>query len=130
VPSSDYGIPRKEFKKRLQGLLVHNDNPVKQDQLFGTAFAWKAAAIILDNAGADASIAAVTKVKNAGIPSFLVDREINATGCLYFSRFSEIFSEPCLGTDEVELQKCEGVHKQILDYCDLQVAFVMQVMRQ
>ncbi|MBV8142575.1 MAG: substrate-binding domain-containing protein, partial [Verrucomicrobia bacterium] len=49
--------------------LVHNDDPVKQDQLFDTAIARKAAAIILDNAGADATVAAVKKAKNAGIPS-------------------------------------------------------------
>src|SRR5260370_9694100 len=61
-------------------VLVHNDDPVKQDQLFDSAIARKAAAIILDNAGADATIAAVKKAKSAGIPSFLVDREINATG--------------------------------------------------
>jgi erythritol transport system substrate-binding protein len=61
-------------------VLVHNDDPVKQDQLFDTAIARKAAAIILDNARADATIAAVKKAKDAGIPSFLVDREINATG--------------------------------------------------
>jgi ABC-type sugar transport system substrate-binding protein len=54
-------------------VLVHNDDPVKQDQLFDTAIARKAATIILDNAGADATIAAVTKAKKAGIPSFLVD---------------------------------------------------------
>jgi erythritol transport system substrate-binding protein len=39
-----------------------------------------AAAIILDNAGADASIAAVEKAREAGVPTFLIDREINATG--------------------------------------------------
>ena len=50
--------------------LVHNDDPVKQDQLFDSAIARKAAAIILDNAGADATIAAVGKAKKAGIPYF------------------------------------------------------------
>ncbi len=40
----------------------------------------KAAAIVLDNAGADVTIAAVQKAKDAGIPTFLIDREINATG--------------------------------------------------
>ncbi len=38
-----------------------------------------AEAIILDNAGADATVAAVEKAKAAGIPSFLIDREINKT---------------------------------------------------
>lgn len=58
----------------------HDDDAAKQDQLFDSAIAAKAAAIILDNAGADASVAAVQKAKDAGIPSFLIDREINQTG--------------------------------------------------
>ena len=36
-------------------ILVHNDDPVKQAQLFETAIARKAGAIIVDNAGADAT---------------------------------------------------------------------------
>ena len=61
-------------------VLVHDDDANKQNQLFDSAIARKAAAIMLDNAGADASIAAVQKAKDAGIPCFLIDREINATG--------------------------------------------------
>jgi erythritol transport system substrate-binding protein len=58
----------------------HDDDPNKQSQLIDTAISRKAKAIILDNAGADASIGAVKKAKQAGIPVFLIDREINATG--------------------------------------------------
>jgi erythritol transport system substrate-binding protein len=61
-------------------VLSHDDDVNKQNQEIDTAIARHAAAIILDNAGADASIAAVQKAKNAGIPSFLIDREINANG--------------------------------------------------
>lgn len=61
-------------------VLVHDDDAARQDQLFDTAIARGADAIILDNAGADATVAAVQKAKDAGIPSFLIDREINATG--------------------------------------------------
>lgn len=60
--------------------LVHDDDANKQSQLIDTAIARGAKAIILDNAGADATVAAVTKAKAAGIPSFLIDREINVTG--------------------------------------------------
>jgi len=60
--------------------LVHDDDANKQLELFESCIAKGAVAIILDNAGADASIAAVQKAKDAGIPSFLVDREINAEG--------------------------------------------------
>jgi ABC-type sugar transport system substrate-binding protein len=60
--------------------LVHNDDANKQLELFETCIAQGAAAIILDNAGADASVAAVQKAKDAGIPSFLVDREISQEG--------------------------------------------------
>lgn len=59
---------------------VHDDDANKQNEFFDIAIADKAAAIILDNAGADATIAAVKKAKDAGIPSFLIDREINETG--------------------------------------------------
>lgn len=57
---------------------THNDDANRQDQLYDMAIANNASAIFLDNAGADASIAAVAKAKAAGIPSFLIDREINA----------------------------------------------------
>ena len=60
--------------------LVHDDDPTKQSEMFDTAISRKAAAIICDNAGADATVAAVKKAKDAGIPTFLIDREINETG--------------------------------------------------
>jgi len=81
-------------------VLVHNDDPVKQGQLFDTAIARKAAAIILDNAGADASIAAVKKAKDAGIPSFLVDREINANGAAVAQLVSNNYQGATLGAEE------------------------------
>ena len=58
----------------------HDDDASTQSNYFDTAIANKAAAIVLDNAGADVTIAAVKKAKDAGIPTFLIDREINATG--------------------------------------------------
>ena len=58
----------------------HDDDANKQNDLIDSAIAQKAAAIILDNAGADATVAAVKKAKDAGVPSFLIDREINAAG--------------------------------------------------
>ncbi len=58
-------------------VLVHDDDPNLQDQHFDVAISQGAAAIILDNAGADASIAPIQRAKDAGIPTFLIDREIN-----------------------------------------------------
>jgi erythritol transport system substrate-binding protein len=58
----------------------HDDDPNKQSQLIDTAISNKAKAIILDNAGADVTIGAVQKAKDAGIPVFLIDREINQAG--------------------------------------------------
>lgn len=58
----------------------HDDDPNKQSELIDAAISKKAAAIILDNAGADASIGAVKKATDAGVPVFLIDREINETG--------------------------------------------------
>ncbi|MCR5762992.1 MAG: D-ribose ABC transporter substrate-binding protein [Treponema sp.] len=59
---------------------VHDDDANKQNQYIDLAISDKAAAIILDNAGADATVSAVKKAKKAGIPTFLIDREINTTG--------------------------------------------------
>jgi erythritol transport system substrate-binding protein len=58
----------------------HDDDPNKQSELIDAAISRKAKAIVLDNAGADASIGPVRKAQDAGIPVFLIDREINATG--------------------------------------------------
>jgi erythritol transport system substrate-binding protein len=58
----------------------HDDDPNKQSQLIDSAISSDAVAIVLDNAGADASIGPVQKAVDAGIPVFLIDREINKTG--------------------------------------------------
>ena len=58
----------------------HDDDPNKQSELIDAAISQGAVAIILDNAGADASVGPIQKAKDAGIPVFLVDREINETG--------------------------------------------------
>ncbi|MCA9894766.1 MAG: substrate-binding domain-containing protein, partial [Anaerolineae bacterium] len=47
-------------------VLVHDDDPNLQDQHFDVAISQGAAAIILDNAGADASIAPIERAKEAG----------------------------------------------------------------
>jgi len=59
---------------------AHEQDVNKQSQLIDAAIANKSVAIILDNAGADASIGPVTKATKAGIPVFLVNAEINKTG--------------------------------------------------
>jgi erythritol transport system substrate-binding protein len=61
-------------------VLSHDDDPTKQSQQIDTAISRQAAAIILDNAGADSSETAIQRAKDAKIPSFLIDREINTTG--------------------------------------------------
>lgn len=58
----------------------HNDDATKQMELFDSAIADKAAAIICDNAGADSTVEAVRKAAAAKIPTFLIDREINEDG--------------------------------------------------
>ena len=58
----------------------HDDDPNKQSELIDAAISQKAVAIVLDNAGADASVGPIQKAKDAGIPVFLIDREINESG--------------------------------------------------
>ena len=59
---------------------AHDDDAYRQDNLIDAAIASNAAAIILDNAGADSSIAAVRRATKYKIPCFLIDREIDAQG--------------------------------------------------
>ena len=58
----------------------HGDDAYLQDNLIDAAIASGAKAIVLDNAGTDASISAVRRATRAGIACFLIDRDIAATG--------------------------------------------------
>lgn len=96
-------------------ILIHNDDTNKQNELFDIAIARKAKAIILDNAGSDASISAVAKAKKAGIPSFLIDREINATGIAVTQIVSNNYQGAQLGAQEfLKLMKGKGNYVELL----------------
>ncbi len=95
--------------------LVHDDDANKQNELFDTAIARGASAIILDNAGADATVAAVKKAKDAGIPSFLIDREINETGVAVSQIVSNNYQGAKLGGEEfVALMEEEGNYVELV----------------
>lgn len=81
-------------------VLVHDDDPNKQSELFDTAIARGAKAIILDNAGADATVAAVQRAKDVGIPSFLIDREIKESGIAVSQIVSNNYQGAQLGAEE------------------------------
>lgn len=81
-------------------VLVHDDDANKQNELVDSAIAAGVKAIILDNAGADASVAAVQKAKDKGIPSFLIDREITASGVAVSQIVSNNYQGAQLGAQE------------------------------
>jgi erythritol transport system substrate-binding protein len=81
-------------------VLSHDDDTNKQLQLVDSVIARGVKAIILDNAGSDASVAAVQNAKKAGIPSFLIDREINATGVAVAQIVSNNYQGAQLGAQE------------------------------
>ncbi len=93
----------------------HDDDAHKQDQLIDVAIANKAAAVILDNAGADASIAAVQKAKAAGVPTFLIDREINANGLAVSQIVSNNYQGASAGAQEfVRLMEEKGGYIELV----------------
>jgi erythritol transport system substrate-binding protein len=95
--------------------LVHDDDANKQSELFDSAIAAGVKAIILDNAGADASVAAVQKAKDAGIPSFLIDREITATGVAVSQIVSNNYQGAQLGAEEfVKLMGEKGEFAELI----------------
>ena len=77
----------------------HGDDAFRQNELIETAIARNASAIILDNAGSDASVAAVLKAKAAGIPAFLIDREMSARGAAITQIVSNNFQGATLGAE-------------------------------
>ncbi|THB73061.1 MAG: D-ribose ABC transporter substrate-binding protein [Desulfobulbaceae bacterium] len=95
--------------------LVHDDDANKQNELFDTAIARGAKAIILDNAGADASIAPIQRAKEAGIPSFLIDREINKNGIAVAQIVSNNYQGAKLGGEEfVKLMGEKGNYVELV----------------
>ncbi len=59
---------------------AHDDDAYRQDTLIDNAIASHAVAIVIDNAGTDASVAAIRRATRAGVPCFLIDREISDSG--------------------------------------------------
>ena len=93
----------------------HDDDAHKQDQLIDVAIANQASAVVIDNAGADASVAAVRKAKAAGIPSFLIDREINATGVAVSQIVSNNYQGATLAAQEfVRLMGEKGAYFELV----------------
>ncbi|MFN3274795.1 MAG: D-ribose ABC transporter substrate-binding protein [Paracoccus sp. (in: a-proteobacteria)] len=96
-------------------VMVHDDDPNKQSELYNTAIARGAKAIILDNAGADATVAAVRRAKDAGIPSFLIDREIKESGIAVSQIVSNNYQGAQLGAEEfVRLMGETGQYAELL----------------
>ncbi len=96
-------------------VLDHQDDVTKQATYIDQAISQKAVAIILDNAGADASIAAIQKAWDAGIPSFLIDREINKTGLAISQIISNNYQGATLGGEEfVRLMNEEGKYVELV----------------
>ncbi|WP_455647899.1 substrate-binding domain-containing protein [Lonepinella koalarum] len=96
-------------------VVSHDDDANKQDQLVSTAIARKAKAIILDNAGADVTIGAVEKAKAAGVPTFLIDREINKTGVAISQIVSNNYQGAQLSAGKfVELMGEKGEYVELL----------------
>lgn len=94
--------------------LTHNNDPQQQAEQIDQAIAQDAAAIILDNAGADATVAAVQRAREAGVPSFLIDREINETGIAISQIVSNNFQGAQLGAEEfVELMGESGNYVEL-----------------
>jgi erythritol transport system substrate-binding protein len=93
----------------------HDDDANKQMELFDAAIAKGVVAIILDNAGADATVAAVQKAKDAGIPSFLIDREITKAGVAVSQIISNNFQGAQAGAEEfVKLMEEEGTYIELV----------------
>lgn len=75
----------------------HDDDAFRQNELIDATIARNAAGIILDNAGADASVSAVQKARSAGMVVVLIDREINVRGVAHAQIVSNNYQGASLG---------------------------------
>lgn len=124
TPSLDnpfFGQEAAGAEKRAQELgyqtlkFSHDDDPYRQNELVDTAIARKAVAIILDNAGADASTAAVQKARQASVPVFLIDREINTRGVAVAQIVSNNHQGAALGAEAfVEAMGERGAYVELV----------------
>ena len=94
---------------------AHDDDAYHQDNLIDSAIASNAAAIILDNAGADSSVTAVRRATLAGIPCFLIDREIEADGIAK----AQIIADNNQGARIVAEEFARAIGSQAADYAEL-----------
>jgi erythritol transport system substrate-binding protein len=94
---------------------AHEDDAYRQDNLVDAAIASNAKAIILDNAGADSSIAAIRRATQAGIPCFLIDREIEVEGIAK----AQIIADNNQGARAVAEEFAHAVGSEGNDYVEL-----------
>lgn len=94
---------------------AHDDDAYRQDNLIDAAIASNAGAIILDNAGADSSVAAIRRATQAGIPCFLIDREIEADGIAK----AQIIADNNQGARIVAEEFAHAIGPQGGDYAEL-----------
>lgn len=96
-------------------VVSHDDDANKQEQLISTAVARKAKAIILDNAGYSVTAGPLQKAKEAGVPAFLIDREIDKTGIAVIQIVSNNYQGAQLGAAKfVELMGEKGEYVELL----------------
>ncbi len=93
----------------------HNDDAYLQDNLVDAAIASGAAAIVLDNAGRDASISAVRRATRAGVPCFLIDRDIDRTGLAK----AQIIADNAQGARMVATEFVRDIGPEGGDYAEL-----------
>lgn len=96
-------------------VLNNNSDPNLQATQIDEAISDHASAIILDNASATASVAAIEKAKKAGVPTFLIDREINKTGVAIAQLVSNNYTGAQLGGEEfAKLMHDKGDYAELL----------------
>ena len=99
----------------------HDDDATKQSELFDTAISEGASAIVCDNAGADASIEAVQKAYDAGIPTFMVDREINAEELVEATGGKGDYAELLGLESDTNCQVRSNAFHRVLDQTDMKM---------
>ncbi|MGN0466783.1 MAG: substrate-binding domain-containing protein [Lachnospiraceae bacterium] len=104
----------KEYGYQVR-VVSHTDNTKEQDELFREAIEGEAAAIICDNADSRLSAEMISKAKEEGVITILVDRGIEEEGIAFAQILSDNYQGAALAVKQfIEEMEGEGKYIELL----------------
>lgn len=96
-------------------MLVHGESMGRQNELVDLALSRKARAIILENAGSAVNVSAVRRARLSSVPTFLIDRPLDAGGQAMAQILSDNAQGARLGAQAfARLMQAQGTYAELV----------------